>query len=317
VDYRVLGSTDLRVSALGLGCNRLGWSGSGQNRADMIRLLECAVDAGVTLFDTADIYMAGESERLLGEVFGRRRHDVTIATKVGSSGWLRRDFVARMRPAYRMVTSRSQWLQSSKSKLARLGLANHRWSLDHLRQAVDGSRRRLRMDSLDLLQLHSPPATVMQREDILALLDRLKMEGAIRFYGAAFGSGLGGDVPGHSGLSTLQVPIGAIEERALRVVLDEAAARGVGVIGNQPFGKGALFQVNDGSQRRPSTFDGTRTLAQAVLRAALQLGLATVLVGTTSISHLRENTAAVDLPPLAPEETQRLRSMISVGSVTD
>src|SRR5262245_22732221 len=150
----MLGSTGLRVSVLGLGCNRLGWSGSGQTRADMTRLLECAVDAGVTFFDTADVYMAGESERLLGDVFGRRRRNVIIATKVGSGGWLTRDVVTRTHSVYRMVTRRWRWLRSSTSKLVRLARADRNWSPDHLRQAVEGSCRRLRAESLDLLQLH-------------------------------------------------------------------------------------------------------------------------------------------------------------------
>jgi aryl-alcohol dehydrogenase-like predicted oxidoreductase len=315
MEYRLLGSTDLRVSVLGLGCNRLGWSGSGQTRADMVRLLECAVDAGLTFFDTADVYMAGESERLLGEVFGRRRRDVVIATKVGSGRWLTRDLVGWVHPLHRMVASCARWLRSA-SELARLVLGDRSWSPGYLRRTVEGSLRRLRRDSLDLLQLHSPPATVMQREDILALLDSLKTEGAIRFCGASFGSWPEGHVPGQGGLSTLQLPIGVERERAVRVVLDGAAARGVGVIGNQPFRKGAVFEL-DPSRNLPSRFDGTRSLAQVLLRASIQPGLSTVLVGTTSIAHLRENVAAVETPPLTPEETRRLRSMLSVGSVPE
>ena len=313
MEYRFLGRTGLKVSVLGLGCNRLGWLGSGQTRADMVRLLECAVDAGVTFFDTADVYMAGESERLLGEVLGRRRREVVIATKVGSGRCLTGGLVARLHPLYRMVTRRSEWLRST-SKLARLALAGRRWSPGYVRQAVERSCRRLRADSLDLLQLHSPPATVMQQEDVLATLDDLIAAGAIRFYGASFGSSLDGRLPLQHGLSTLQVPISAVEDRAVRNVLGRAEAIGVGVIGNQPFRKGALFESGP-SRPAPSTFDGTRPLAQTVLRATTQLGLSTVLVGTPSIAHLRENVAAVETPPLTPDEIRRLRTILSVGLV--
>ena len=311
--YRVLGSTDLRVSVLGLGCNRLGGVRPGQTRADMVRLLEDAVEAGVTFFDTADVYMGGESERLLGDVLGRGRREVVIATKVGSGRWLPRDLMARVQSWCRTVSRHPRWSRCI-SKLRDFVPADQRWSPRYLRSAVDASRRRLRTDSLDVLQLHSPPTTVMQQEDVLALLERLRAEGTIRFYGASFGHWLGGLVPERTGLSTLQFPISVVEEAALRVALDGAAARGVGVIGNQPFKKGALF-VKDPSDRRSSRFDGARSLAQAVLRASIQLGPSTVLVGTTSAAHLRENVAAVDTPPLEPAEIERLRSMLALGSV--
>ena len=313
MEYRVLGSTDLRVSVLGLGCNRLGGARPGQTRADMVRLVEDAVDAGVTFFDTADVYMGGESERLLGDVLGRRRRDVVIATKVGSGRWLPRGLMARVQSWYRMVSRRPRSFRCA-SKLRDLVPADRRWSPPYLRSAVDASRRRLRTDSLDVLQLHSPPTTVMQQEDVLALLERLRAEGSIRFYGASFGRWRGGIMPERAGLSTLQFPINIVEERAIRVALDGAAARGVGVIGNQPFKKGALF-VMDRPARSPSRFDGSRSLPQAVLRASIQLGPSSVLVGTTSAAHLRENVAAVDTPPLEPEEIERLRSMLPARSM--
>ena len=312
MEYRLLGSTDLRVSVLGLGCNRLGGVRAGQTRTDLVRLLEGAVDAGVTFFDTADIYMEGESERLLGEVLGRRRREVVIATKVGSWRWLPRDLAARLRSWPRTVRRRPRWLRCA-SGLRNLVMAGSRWSPRYLRRAVDESRRRLRMDSLDVLQLHSPPTTVMQQQDILTLLERLRAEGAIRFYGASFGRWPGGSMPERAGLSTLQVPVSIVEERAIRAALDAAAARGLGVIGNQPFKKGALLAA-DPPGRGGSPLDGRRSLAQAMLRASIQLGPSTVLVGTTSLAHLRENIAAVDTPPLAASEIERLRSVLPARS---
>ena len=311
MEYRLLGSTDLRVSVLGLGCNRLGGARSGRTRADMARLLEGAVDAGVTFFDTADVYMGGESERLLGEVLGRRRREVVIATKVGSGRWLPGDLAARVRSWSRTVGWPPRWLRCA-SRLTNLVLADRRWSPRYLRRAVEESRRRLRMDSLDVLQLHSPPTSVMHQQDILAFLERLRAEGAIRFYGASFGRWPGSGIPERAGLSTLQFPVSVVEERAIRVALDAAAARGLGVIGNQPFKKGALLTA-DPPAHGTSRFDGTRSLAQAVLRASIQLGPSTMLVGTTSVAHLRENIAAVDTPPLGCGEIERLRSMLAVG----
>src|SRR5262245_12638744 len=96
--YRALGQTGLTVSILGLGCSHLGAQGRTRTRADMVRLLEHAVDVGVTFFDSADVYMAGESERLLGEAFARRRDRVVIATKVGFRPLIPEAVAARVQP---------------------------------------------------------------------------------------------------------------------------------------------------------------------------------------------------------------------------
>src|SRR4051812_33239541 len=97
MQYRVLGSTGLSVSVIGLGCNHLGSYWRGRTRSDMVRLLEHALSLGVTFFDTADIYMQGESEELLGSVFAARRHDIVIATKIGFRHSIKESMLARLR----------------------------------------------------------------------------------------------------------------------------------------------------------------------------------------------------------------------------
>src|SRR5690349_23723282 len=94
---RPFGSTGLQVSELGFGCARIG--GIFKNDpAAFVRLLESAHAAGITFFDTADIYSQGESESLLGRAFRRRRQQVVIASKVGYGLPAQRRHIARIKP---------------------------------------------------------------------------------------------------------------------------------------------------------------------------------------------------------------------------
>ncbi len=158
MEYRNLGRSGLRVSAVGLGCNNLGRPGTaceGPDGAD--QLVGAAIDAGVTLFDTADIYGGryGLSEELLGDALAGRRDRVIVATKFGHSG------------AQSPIPS---W--------------QDRGSRRYIRLAVEGSLRRLRTDWIDLYQLHTPdPNTPV--EETLAALDELVQEGKIRYLGSS------------------------------------------------------------------------------------------------------------------------------------
>jgi aryl-alcohol dehydrogenase-like predicted oxidoreductase len=156
METRALGSSPLHVSVVGLGCNNLGRPGTRTETQDgAIDVVTAALDAGVTLFDTADIYGAeyGLSERLLGEALRGRRDDAIIATKFGH--------------------------QSYPSPFADLGA---RGSRRYLRAAVEASLTRLQTDHIDLYQLHTPdPATPIG--ETLAALDELVGEGKVRAIG--------------------------------------------------------------------------------------------------------------------------------------
>src|SRR5258708_21794165 len=80
---RRFGNTPLTVSEVGFGCARIGGVFQGSSRGEILNLLRASRDAGITLFDTADMYTQGESERLLGQAFGHDRQRVVIATKFG------------------------------------------------------------------------------------------------------------------------------------------------------------------------------------------------------------------------------------------
>ncbi|KQX62157.1 aldo/keto reductase [Angustibacter sp. Root456] len=150
--YRPLGRSGLIVSTVGVGCNAFGARiDAGQTQA----VVDAAIDCGITLFDTADIYGQGASEELLGRALGSRRSDVIVATKFGMDmhGANGPDFGARASRRY-------------------------------VRKAVEASLRRLGTDWIDLYQLHTPDG-VTPVEETLAALDELVDEGKVRYVGSS------------------------------------------------------------------------------------------------------------------------------------
>jgi aryl-alcohol dehydrogenase-like predicted oxidoreductase len=156
--YRSLGSSGLQVSVVGLGCNNFG------RRLDVNgtrAVVEAALDAGITLFDTADIYGGrGASESLMGEVLGARRDQIVLATKWGNQ----------------------------KADMGYGPVAGAKGGRGYLKRAVTESLRRLRTDHIDLYQLHTPDPETPIDETILAL-DELITEGKVRYAGHSNFSG--------------------------------------------------------------------------------------------------------------------------------
>jgi aryl-alcohol dehydrogenase-like predicted oxidoreductase len=153
VRYRQLGPSGLTVSVVGLGCNNFGARMPDEKVPEVVR---AALDAGVTLFDTADVYgNRGGSETLLGRALGKRRADVVVATKFGM------DMGGGNGPDWGVRGSRR-----------------------YVRRAVEASLRRLGTDWIDLYQMHRPdPATPIA--ETLSVLDDLVREGKVRYLGSS------------------------------------------------------------------------------------------------------------------------------------
>jgi aryl-alcohol dehydrogenase-like predicted oxidoreductase len=150
MEYRRLGSSGLKVSAVGLGCNNFGMRcDAEQTRA----VVNKALDLGITLFDTADIYGGrGASESLLGKALGERRKDIVLATKFGGP--------------------------MGDSPLERGA------SRRYVQRAVEASLRRLDTDYIDLYQLHFPDAET-PLEETLEALDLVVRQGKVRYIGCS------------------------------------------------------------------------------------------------------------------------------------
>jgi aryl-alcohol dehydrogenase-like predicted oxidoreductase len=243
---RRLGRSGLAVSATGLGCNNLGRAGTVTADLEAGRaVVDAAIDAGITLFDVADIYGAqpGLSEEFLGRILGRRRDQIVLATKFGMD-----------------------------AKGANGHDDGARGSRRYLRQAVEASLRRLQTDWIDLYQLHEPdPLTPLA--ETLGALDDLVTQGKVRYIGhsnfagwqladAAWLAREAGTVPFVSAQNEY-----SLLQRGIEAELVPAADHfGVGILPFFPLANGLLT----GKFRRDAAPAGTRVadLKPALLESA-------------------------------------------------
>jgi aryl-alcohol dehydrogenase-like predicted oxidoreductase len=301
--YRSLGNSGLNVSVAGLGCNNFG------GRLDVERtraVVDAAIEAGITLLDTADIYGgSGRSEEVLGEVLAGRRDQVVLATKFG------------------------HWAVDMGYGPA----AGAKGGRAYIRRAVEQSLRRLRTDYIDLYQVHTPDR-VTPVEETLTALGELVTEGKVRYIGHSNFSGwrLAEAVSAARELGT--VPFISAQnhwsllERAAEAELVPAAVHfGLGVLPYFPLANGLLT----GKVRRgQAPAEGTRLASRAeyiteekldrvealitwaderdltVLDVAIgalaaQPGCSSVIAGATSPEQVRANAQAVSWIPSADE----------------
>ncbi len=222
MDTRTLGSAGLEVSALGLGCMGMSFSyGPPADRSEMISLVRSAVELGVTFFDTAEIYGPFTNEELVGEALAPFRDDVVIATKFGFQ--------------------------------PEVGLGALDSRPDHIRQAVEGSLARLKIDYIDLLYQHRVDPDV-PIEDVAGAVKGLIAQGKVRHFGLS-----------EAASQTIRrahavQPVTAVQseyslwwrqpEAELLPTLEEL---GIGFVPYSPLGKGFLTGKID----TKTTFDGS------------------------------------------------------------
>jgi len=303
MDYRRLGTSGLTVSAVGLGCNNLGRTGTAtetQEGSDAV--VHAAIDAGITLFDVADSYgkEPGLSEQILGRALGSRREDVVVATKFGMDmrGANGRDFGAR-------------------------------GSRRYIVKAAEASLRRLGTDWIDLYQFHTPdPLTPV--DETLSALDDLVRAGKVRYIGhsnragwqiaeAEFTARIGGYTPFISSQSHYNL----LDRRAELEVVPAAEAYGLGVLPYFPLANGLLTgkykggQAPEGSRLTHSRtnllkeadwvqleqfarFAGERGLTEiqvAFSWLAAQPAVSSVIAGATRVEQVQQNAEAVSWQP--------------------
>ncbi len=250
--YRSLGSSGLQVSVVGLGCNnfgrRLGVDGT---RA----VVDAAIDVGITLFDTADIYGGdGASETLLGEVLGTRRDEIVLATKFGHR----------------------------KTDMGYGPAAGAKGGRAYIKRAVTESLRRLQTDYLDLYQIHSPDPVTPIGETIAAL-DELVTEGTIRYAGHSNFSGWQlADAEhvarglGRTRFISAQNHWSLLERDTEAEVVPAARHFGVGVLPYYPLAKGLLTGKVRRGQETPR---GIRLAARPGYITAGKLDRVEALIG--------------------------------------
>ena len=146
--YREFSDLGWRVSEVGLGCWQIGWCWGEVTDEDATKLLRAAVDNGINFFDTSDTYGDGRSERFLRDLLRSTDDDLFVTTKLG-----------------RRVRGTSY---------------ERGYKHDPMEEFVDRSLTNLGVGCIDLLQLHCPPAEVLQRDDAFAVLDKLVERGKIQ-----------------------------------------------------------------------------------------------------------------------------------------
>lgn len=317
---RTLGRTGRDVGVVGLGCWQLGadWGEVGED--DALAVLAAAADAGVTFFDTADVYGDGRSETLVGRFLRERRASspgaprITVATKMG------RRADPHVAGAY---------------------------TLDAYRAWTDRSRTNLGVDTLDLVQLHCPPSEVLDRDATYDDLDALVAEGRVAAYGVSVETvdeALEAIARPH--VASVQIILNVFRRKPLERVLPAAADAGVGIIARVPLASGLLSGKYDESTQFAATdhrafnrhgeafdvgetFSGVpyevgvaaarevaaltpagATTAQLALRWIVdQPGVTTVIPGARTAEQARANAAAADLAPLDAPTQDALRTV--------
>lgn len=206
--YRKLGATGFDVSEIGLGCWQLGadW-GTSISDDDAYEILQTAFDQGIRFFDTADVYGNGISEKRIGQFIKESGHNVKIATKFGRSGQVFPD----------------------------------NYSEKALREAVEGSLKRLETDQIDLLQLHCIPTSILKEGYVFDWLRKLKDEGLIKAFGASVETvDEGLFCIQQEGIQSLQVIFNIFRQKLIPELLPKALEKGVGIIVRLPLASGVL-----------------------------------------------------------------------------
>jgi aryl-alcohol dehydrogenase-like predicted oxidoreductase len=328
MNFNAFGKTGMKVSEIGFGGSRIGGFFAGKNsKRESLDVLRNALDCGINFYDTADMYAQGESESLMGTVFRGRRDQAVLATKGGYCLPAQRNI---LKPIKRLVRPIVQTLGLKRAKLpARFsGSLSQDFSPSYLTKALERSLKRLRTDYVDLYQLHSPRPPFIQSNafgEALDTLEKLKVQGKVRFYGIAT------EVPEDAafclsapGISSLQIGFGLLDPEALdQGTLAAAGAHGLAIIARGCFGGGLLKDGLDAAHLKAATPKWQRILAlrslsksagRSLLDTALQFCRGTPAVSVTLLgmrldSHLRENLRYVGAPPLTAEEYLAIRQV--------
>lgn len=304
---------------LGFGCARLGSASSGARHRDATRLVRDAVEQGVTVFDTADAYGAGASERLLGNALRGVRSQVTIATKGGYVFRPRTRAEQRIRRAVRAVAARRPMSGTPAPSGSAYGPQD--FSPANLRRRLHDSLRRLRTDHVDLYQLHGPHELL---PELLEALSDLVADGKVLRLGVGAESvsdaARWADVPG---LDALQLPFGVLDPEAADDVFPAARARSVEIWARGVLGGGLLaaFDRDDptmAGEPKRHQIAALRDLAAESGLDPYQLAVgfvrahrdvSTVLLGIGSRGHLERNLELMRQPALDEDLVARIRRL--------
>lgn len=306
------------MSAVGFGTARvelpkidLSPHGSTKKPSSM-ELMEAAYELGCTHFDTADGYMLGASESLIGDFLSSaedRKKTSTITTKVGWNFY--NAFVSRKAKRYakrRLGIDIDELAQGDTLPFDH----GQNFSFPYLEFAVDRSLERMRRDTVDVLLLHVPSVETLKYSDWDKSLKKLRSRGKCEFYGVSVRQPLEAFAAlQHGEPDILQVPVSITMSNPLRAALSLAKSRGVGVVGRELFYQGLLLKhrlSHDNSFTATARAWSPETVAQTILNEVLSNELIdSVIVGCSNLEQVQANFADLDSVHAASEKRDQIR----------
>lgn len=314
MEYRELGRTGWRISAISFGGWAIGGTWGPVDDRESLAALHRAVDLGVNFFDTADVYGDGHSERLLGQLRRERRETLYIATKAGR----------RLDPH-----------------------TADGYNRQNLTAFVEHSLKNLGTDTIDLLQLHCPPTEVYYTPEVFGILDDLVKQGKIRYYAVSVEKVEEGlKAIEYPDVQSVQIIFNIFRQRPAELFFSEAKRRRVSIVARVPLSSGMLtgkmrrdttfspddhraFNRQGEAFDRGETFSGVdfetglqavealrplvpegMTMAQFALRWILMFDAVTCTIpGAKRPTQVEENVRAADLPPLPDATMAKVREV--------
>lgn len=312
MNYRTLGKTGYEVSEISLGTWQLGsrW-GDPFSEEVAQQTLEAALENGINMLDTADIYQDGCSERAIGRFLkAHPEKRIYVVTKMG------RALNPHVADGY---------------------------TEENMRRFINQSRERMGVDALDLTLLHCPPTPIFSNKEFFACLDKMKAEGIIRHYGVSIERIDEGLAALEHDISAIEVIFNMYRQRPAEELFKKAAEKNVGIIVRVPLASGMLtgtysadktfgpndhrtYNRNGESFDKGETFSGvdyltgirsaerlkaelpTDDLAGMALRWCLMFPEVSVVIpGASRPEQIVRNVAASELPPLSPAQMETVK----------
>lgn len=281
MEHRPLGRTGLNVSVLGFGGAEIGASEVSQETVE--RLLNTALDAGLNTIDTAECY--GESEVKIGKAISKRRDEFILFTKMGHDGE---------------------------------ALGGSDWSPEVLRKSIDRSLQRLQVDHVDLLQIHSCGKDLLEKGEVIEILQEAKAAGKTRHIGYS-GDNEAADYAVSLGVfETLQTSINVADQLGLDRWVKAAHEAGLGIIAKRPIANAAWRRGDDEKFYGEVYRDRLKELDYPFLRTEDDIadamrftlavpGVSTLIAGTNKPERWPQNAALADRGSIDPEQYKNIR----------
>ncbi|MBN1121662.1 MAG: aldo/keto reductase [Anaerolineae bacterium] len=314
MNYREFGRTGWQVSEVGFGAWAIGADWGSVDNEESLAALHRAIDLGVNLIDTADVYGDGRSERLVAQVRNERMESIHVITKAGR----------RLSPH-----------------------TADGYNAENLTRFIERSLKNLDTDCLDLVQLHCPPTEVYYRPEVFAALDDLVEAGKIQYYGVSVEKVEEAlKAIEYPGVQSVQIIFNMFRHRPAEIFFAEAKKRGVAILPRVPLASGLLTgkmtrqtTFSDDDHRkynrqgeafdRGETFSGVdyetgldaveelkalvpkgATMAQFALRWILMFdAVSCVIPGGKRPSQVDDNVGASELPPLTDKQMEAVRAV--------